>query len=71
MEVLQTARDITGHEIPAVVGPRRAGDPAKLIADSTRIMQELGWQPEFGNLRQIIETAWQWHKSHPNGYASE
>jgi UDP-glucose 4-epimerase len=71
MEVLQTARDITGHPIPAVAGPRRAGDPAKLIADSTRIMQELGWQPEFGNLRQIIETAWQWHKSHPNGYASK
>ncbi|GIL12746.1 MAG: UDP-glucose 4-epimerase [Chloroflexota bacterium] len=71
MEVLQTARDITGHPIPAVVGARRPGDPATLIADSTRIMQELGWHPEFGSLRQIIETAWNWHRSHPNGYASQ
>jgi UDP-glucose 4-epimerase len=71
MEVLQTARDITGHPIPAEVGPRRPGDPATLIADSTRIMQELGWHPEFGSLRQIIETAWNWHRSHPKGYDSE
>jgi UDP-glucose 4-epimerase len=71
MEVLQTARDITGHPIPAAAGARRPGDPAKLIADSTRIMKELGWQPEFGSLRQIIETAWHWHKSHPQGYASK
>jgi UDP-glucose 4-epimerase len=69
MEVLQTARDITGHPIPAVVGARRPGDPATLIADSTRIMQELGWHPEFGSLRQIIETAWNWHRSHSKGYA--
>jgi len=68
MEVLQTARDITGHPIPAEVGPRRPGDPATLIADSTRIMEELGWHPEFGSLRQIIETAWKWHRSHPKGY---
>jgi UDP-glucose 4-epimerase len=68
MEVLQTARDITGHPIPAEVGARRPGDPATLIADSTRIMQELGWHPEFGSLHQIIETAWNWHKAHPTGY---
>jgi UDP-glucose 4-epimerase len=71
MQVLETAREITGHPIPAVAGPRRAGDPGELIADSTRIMQELGWQPEFGSLRQIIETAWHWHQTHPNGYASK
>ncbi len=71
MEVLQTARDITGHPIPATVGARRPGDPATLIADSTRIIEELGWHPEFGSLRQIIETAWNWHRSHPNGYASQ
>ncbi len=70
MEVLQTARDITGHPIPAKVGARRPGDPATLIADSTRIMQELGWHPEFGSLHQIIETAWNWHRTHPNGYSS-
>jgi UDP-glucose 4-epimerase len=70
-EVLDTARAITGKDIPAVVGARRPGDPATLIADSTRIMKELGWQPEFGSLAQIIETAWHWHKSHPQGYATE
>jgi UDP-glucose 4-epimerase len=70
-QVLDTARQITGKDITASVGPRRAGDPATLIADSTRIQEELGWQPEFGDLRQIIETAWNWHKSHPNGYATK
>jgi UDP-glucose 4-epimerase len=70
MEVLQTAREITGHPIPAEIGARRPGDPATLIADSTRIMKELGWHPEFGSLRQIIETAWNWHRSHPKGYSS-
>ena len=71
MQVLQAAREITGHAIPAATGTRRAGDPATLIADSTRIQKELGWQPEFGDLRQIIQTAWNWHQSHPKGYASQ
>jgi UDP-glucose 4-epimerase len=70
-QVIQMARDITGHSIPATAGPRRAGDPATLIADSTRIQKELGWQPEFGDLHQIIQTAWNWHQSHPHGYASK
>lgn len=69
MEVLNTAREITGREIKAEVGPRRPGDPGTLVADSTRIRQELGWQPEFGQLHQIIETAWNWHKNNPRGYA--
>jgi UDP-glucose 4-epimerase len=69
MEVLNTARHITGREIPAEVGPRRPGDPATLVADSTRIQHELGWQPEFGSLHQIIETAWNWHKNNPHGYS--
>jgi UDP-glucose 4-epimerase len=70
-QVLDTAKQITGVDIAATVGPRRPGDPATLIADSTRIQQELGWHPEFGSLHQIIETAWNWHKSHPQGYASK
>jgi UDP-glucose 4-epimerase len=70
-EVVDTARAVTGKDIAASVGPRRPGDPAKLIADSTRIQQELGWQPEFGNLQTIIETAWNWHKNHPHGYADK
>ncbi len=67
-QVIETARQITGHPIPARVGPRRAGDPATLVASSDRIRLELGWQPKYPRLAQIVETAWRWHKSHPNGY---
>jgi len=67
-EVIETAREITGHPIPAEVVARRPGDPAILIAGSETIRRELGWEPRYPDLRQIIETAWQWHQSHPNGY---
>lgn len=67
-EVLQTAREVTGKEIPARVGPRRAGDPPVLIASSRKIERELGWQPEFQNLRVIVESAWRWMQKHPDGY---
>lgn len=67
-EVIETAREVTGKEIPIAIGPRRAGDPAVLIASSDKIKRELGWQPEFQNLRVIIESAWRWMESHPNGY---
>lgn len=69
-QIVEVARQITGHPIPVKYGPRRAGDLATLIADSTRIREELGWSPEFAQLGQIIQTAWDWHRSHPNGYAS-
>lgn len=67
LEVLETARQVTGHPIPAVFGPRRAGDVPTLIADSTTISRELGWEPMY-DLRRIVETAWKWHQSHPHGY---
>lgn len=67
-EVIETARKITGQPIPAEVGPPRSGDPAILIASSAKIRQELGWQPHYSDLRDIIESAWQWHKTHPKGY---
>ena len=67
-EVIETARAITGHEIPQVVGARRPGDPATLIASSDKIRQELGWQPRFTSLDAIIESAWKWHINHPDGY---
>jgi UDP-glucose 4-epimerase len=67
-EVIETARQVTGHPIPAVVGPRRPGDPAVLIASSETINHELGWAPDYPNLRSIIETAWRWHLAHPHGY---
>jgi UDP-glucose 4-epimerase len=67
-EVLETARAVTGHAIPTVIGERRAGDAAELVADNTRIMEELGWYPQYNDLRSIIETAWHWHQTHPHGY---
>lgn len=68
LEVIETAREITGADIPTVIGPRRAGDPARLVASSDRIRKELGWQPRYPDLRQIIESAWLWHRRYPNGY---
>ena len=67
-EVIETARRVTGKEIPTHVGPRRAGDPATLVASSDRIKRELGWQPQFQDLGLIIESAWRWMQNHPNGY---
>ena len=67
-EVLATAREVTGKEISARVGPRRAGDPPVLIAASAKIKKELGWNPEFQDLRLIIESAWKWVLKNPNGY---
>ena len=68
-EVIDTAREVTGHPIPAKTTPRRAGDPAQLIASSEKARRVLGWHPEHADLREIIETAWNWHKNHPNGFA--
>jgi UDP-glucose 4-epimerase len=70
LEVIQTAREITGHPIPVEIGPRRPGDPAVLIASSDTIQRELGWKPQYPNLRDIIQSAWKWHQAHPRGYAS-
>jgi UDP-glucose 4-epimerase len=69
-QVLETAREVTRTPIPARIGPRRAGDPSVLIAASDKIKKELGWNPEFQDLRVIIETAWRWLQKHPNGYGS-
>jgi UDP-glucose 4-epimerase len=67
-EVVETARAVTGHPIPAAFGPRRPGDPATLIASSETINHDLGWQPIYPDLRTIIETAWKWHQANPQGY---
>ncbi len=69
-EVIETARQITGHPIPAVEGPRRPGDPAVLIASSVKISRQLGWQPRYPDLQAIISSAWEWHRRHPYGYES-
>ena len=67
-EVINAARDVTGHPIPTVDFPPRAGDPARLVASSQKIRDELNWKPVYENLRDILASAWEWHKSHPNGY---
>jgi UDP-glucose 4-epimerase len=69
-EVIEMARKVTGHPIPHVVGPRRPGDPATLVASSNTIRQELGWQPRYPDLESIMRSAWEWHSSHPHGYKS-
>lgn len=67
-EVIEASRRVTKEEIKAEVAPRRAGDPAVLIASSEKAINELGWRPKYNSLETIIETAWNWHKNHPNGY---
>ena len=67
-EMIEAARKVTGHEIPAKVCERRAGDPAKLVASSIKAREELGWQPKFENVEAMISSAWNWHKNHPNGF---
>ncbi|MGB0716847.1 MAG: UDP-glucose 4-epimerase GalE [Phycisphaerae bacterium] len=69
-EVIDAARRVTGHAIPAVESPRRAGDPAELFADSSQLQQSLGWRPRFTDIDDIVRSAWVWHQAHPNGYRS-
>ena len=66
--MVEAARAVTGHAIPVEVGPRRAGDPARLVADSTRAKKVLGWTSRVTKMEDIVATAWNWHRSHPDGY---
>jgi UDP-glucose 4-epimerase len=59
-EVIETARTVTGHDIPVIIGPKRAGDPAVLVASSERITRTLGWRPEHSSLEEIVGSAWKW-----------
>jgi UDP-glucose 4-epimerase len=67
-EVIEAAREVTGHPIPAEVHPRRPGDAPRLVASSERIRRELGWEPEHPALKDILASAWEWHRAHPHGY---
>jgi UDP-glucose 4-epimerase len=69
-QVLEVARRITGHAIPAFTAPRRPGDVPRLVADSTRIQRDLGWRPRFPDLEQIVESAWRWRRNNPDGYGA-
>lgn len=70
-QVIEVSRSVTGHDIPAKFEPRRAGDPALLVASSERARTELGWKPKRDRLEDIIASAWQWHSRNPRGYAGE
>jgi UDP-glucose 4-epimerase len=67
-QVVDAARRVTGHPVPVVEAPRRPGDPAVLVASSEKIRTELGWKPKYPDPEAIIRSAWDWHRSHPNGY---
>ncbi len=67
-DVIDTARQVTGQLIQSIEHPRRPGDSARLVASSEKIKRELGWKPQHDDLREIISSAWDWHKSHPRGY---
>ena len=68
LEIVKAAREATGKEIPAEIAARRGGDPDTLIAASEKARKVLGWKPEFDDIHKIIETAWKWHTTHPQGY---
>jgi len=70
MQVIRTAEEVTSRKIAWEPAPRRPGDPARLVASSERLKRELGWKPAYPELSTIIETAWRWHSSHPEGYRS-
>lgn len=67
-QVIETAESVVGHGIAVEEAPRRPGDPPVLVASSDKISKELGWKPQFADLKDIIQTAWQWHQAHPEGY---
>jgi UDP-glucose 4-epimerase len=67
-QVIESCRRVTGQAIPAATAPRRAGDPARLVASSRRAQDELGWRPARPSLDQIVADAWNWHRTHPAGY---
>lgn len=69
-EVIKVCREVTGHPIPAKVQPRRPGDCTALIADAAKAHSELGWAPQYADLKTIVQSAWDWHQAHPDGYSS-
>jgi len=68
-QMIDAAEEVTGKKVPWMAAPRRPGDPAKLVASSKKLKNELGWQPKYPDVRTIIEHAWRWHSTHPQGYA--
>lgn len=69
-QVIETAREATGHPIPVVETGRRPGDPARLVASNRKAQEVLGWSPQRPTIREIVESAWEWHRNHPQGYST-
>ena len=67
-EVIQTCEQVAGKKIKAIEKPRRPGDPPRLVASADKVRRDLGWEPKFPKLAQIVSTAWEWHRAYPNGY---
>ncbi len=67
-EVIETVREVSGKEVPETIGERRPGDPPALVNDPRKVKNELSWEPRYPDLKQIVETAWQWHSAHPDGF---
>jgi UDP-glucose 4-epimerase len=67
-QVVDAARRVTGHALPATEAPRRPGDAPRLVASPDKIRRELGWQPQHPGLDTILASAWEWHRAHPRGY---
>ena len=70
-EMVEVAREVTGDPIPVEIAPRRAGDPAQLIASAAKAKDTLGWKPRFDDVHSIVASAWKWHENHPHGYEEE
>lgn len=68
-QILDMVKKVTGVDFEVEYGPRREGDPDAIYADNSKIKQVLGWEPKYSDLQTIIETAWNWHKTHPNGFS--
>ncbi|MGH2541650.1 MAG: UDP-glucose 4-epimerase GalE [Ardenticatenaceae bacterium] len=69
-EVIETVRQVTGHPIPTILGSRRPGDPAIVVASSQKIRRELGWKPRYSNLHDMVASNWRWRQCHADGYAT-
>ena len=67
-EIIDACRRVTGHAIPEIIAPRRPGDPPELVADATKARELLEWSPAYTEIDAIVETAWRWHRTHPNGF---
>ena len=69
LEIINTVSEVTGKEVPFEYAPRREGDPSSLYANNQKIKEDLGWEPDYPTIKSIIQSAWNWHQNHPNGYA--